>query len=99
MTATPSKKTKKSSKKAAASSKKLESLRNDQDTKSLSAFMLFIVTSAISLAYYVQFKTYHASLKTLDSLKTMLANPNARVAAGAQGKVIMDKIRNSKRKA
>jgi hypothetical protein len=57
--------------------------------------MLFIVTSAISLAYYVQFKTYHASLKTLDSLKTMLANPNARVAAGEQGKVIMDKIRNS----
>ena len=87
------------SKKAAANSKKLESPRNDQDTKSLSAFMLFIVTSAISLAYYVQFKTYHASLKTLDSLKTMLANPNARVAAGTQGKVIMDKIRNSKRKA
>lgn len=84
--------------KAITGAKKMKSLRNAQDAKSLGAFMLFIVTSGISIAYYVTFKTYHASLKTLDSLKTMLTNPNARVAAGDQGKSILNKIKNNKRK-
>jgi hypothetical protein len=86
-------------KKASAGVKKMKSATNStQEIQSLGAFMLFIVTSGISIAYYVTFKTYLASLKTMDTLKAMLVNPNARVAAGAEGKSIMTKISNNKKK-
>lgn len=50
--------------------------------KSVGAFMLFVVTSGLSIAYYVTFRTYNASLQRMDTLKALLSNPNARVAAG-----------------
>lgn len=85
--------------KASAGAEKLKTVRNNtQEIQSLGAFMLFIVTSGISIAYYVTFKTYHASLKSMDTLKAMLVNPNARVAAGEQGKSIINKISNNKKK-
>jgi hypothetical protein len=58
---------------------------------------LFIATSGISIAYYVTFKTYHTSLAKMESLKKLLTNPNARVAAGAQGKSILKRLNADKK--
>lgn len=55
--------------------------------------MLFVLTTGISIAYYVAFKSYSTSLNKLDSLKKMLKNPNARVAAGKTGKSILQRIK------
>jgi hypothetical protein len=63
--------------------------------KSTGAFLLFIATSGISIAYYVTFKTYTASVKKMDSLKAMLTNPKARVAAGEQGRSILKRLKAS----
>lgn len=76
----------------------MQSAATEQDVQSLGAFMLFIITSGISISYYVTFKTYHASLNTMESLKAMLVNPNARVAAGDQGKAILKRISDNKKK-
>jgi hypothetical protein len=53
----------------------------------------------MSIAYYITFKSYHASLTKLDSLKALLTNPNARVAAGETGKSIVERLTASKQKA
>ena len=44
------------------------------------------------MAYFVTFKTYHSSLDKLDTLKELLANPNARVATREQGTKIMEAV-------
>lgn len=64
----------------------------EQNIQSTCAFMLFLLTSALSMAYFVTFKTYHTALAKLDSLKDLLSNPNARVATKEQGARIMDMV-------
>lgn len=71
----------------------------NKQLKSVSAFMLFAVVSGLSMAYFVTFKTYHAQLQKMDSLKALLNNPNARVAAGQTGKDLMAKIEAHKAKS
>jgi hypothetical protein len=78
--------------------KKLRDERNSQQLESVGAFLLFVLTSGISIAYYVTFKTYHASLAKMDALKALLANPKARVASGAKGKSILVRINADKKK-
>lgn len=56
------------------------------------AFIGFIVTMTLCIAYYVQFRSYHAALEKLDKLTTLFHNPNARVASGEQGKRILKKL-------
>ena len=46
---------------------------------------MFILTGALSIAYYITFKKFHESLVALDALKSFLGNPNARVANKEQG--------------
>jgi hypothetical protein len=57
--------------------------------------MLFVFTAGLSIAFYVTFSTYHASLAKMDSLKSLLTNPNARVAAGDQGKSLLKRFKES----
>jgi hypothetical protein len=75
--------------------KKLKNTQGNQKLESVGAFILFIITTGISIAYYATFRTYHAALTKMDSLKTILANPNARVAAGETGKSILSRIQAS----
>lgn len=56
------------------------------------AFLSFLALGTLSIAYFVSFKNYHASLEKLESLTAIFKNPNARVASGKQGKKIMKKI-------
>ena len=60
--------------------------------ESTCAFLLFIVTGSLSMAYFVTLKTYHTSLNKMDSLKELLSNPNARVATREQGARIMEVV-------
>jgi hypothetical protein len=60
------------------------------------AFVGFILCGGFCIAFFVCFKTYHASLEKLDKLTALFNNPNARVAAGSQGKKIMKKLAGPK---
>jgi len=71
--------------------------RSQKQFKEVSAFLLFILTTGISIAYYVTFKTYHTAVAKMDSLKKLLKNPNARVAAGSKGKEILNRINAEKK--
>jgi hypothetical protein len=62
-------------KKAAPAKKMLRSTSSTQQYKEVTAYLLFVLTTGISIAYYVTFKTYHTSLAKLESLKKMLNNP------------------------
>ena len=53
------------------------------------------MTTGLSIAYYVTFKTYHAAVSKMDSLKKLLENPNARVAHGSTGKSILNRLKAS----
>lgn len=80
--------------------KKLRNSGNsEQKFKEVSAYLLFILTTGISIAYYVTFKTYHTALGKMESLKKLLNNPNARVAAGDKGKSILNRLSADKKKA
>jgi hypothetical protein len=70
-------------------------LSAEQYKKNLSAtasFIAFIVTLALCMASYVTVKTYHTHLAKQDQLIALLNNPNARVAAGEQGKKVLAKV-------
>jgi len=87
-------------KKTQAPVKKLRSTANShQQFKEVSAYLLFVLTTGISIAYYVTFRTYHTALSKMESLKKLLSNPNARVAAGAKGKSILKRLNADKKKA
>lgn len=77
---------------------KLRSARSAQQYKEVTAYLLFILTTGLSIGYYVTFKTYHTSLNKMESLKKLLANPNARVAAGQTGKSILKRIKADNKK-
>lgn len=55
--------------------KKVKEVRSQQKFQQVGAFLLFVLTSGISLSYYVTFKTYSASLAKMESLKKLLTNP------------------------
>jgi len=55
-------------------------------------FAAFLFCGGLCIAFYVSFKTYHASLQKLDSLTEIFNNPKARVASGEQGKRIMKRL-------
>ena len=74
------------------SSGQLTSEQFKENLESTGGFLLFILTGAVSMAYFVTFKTYHSSLDKLDTLKELLANPNARVATREQGTKIMEAV-------
>ena len=57
-----------------------------------SRFVAFIATLALCVASFVTVKTYHAHLEKHDQLISLLKNPNARVAAGEQGKKVLAKV-------
>merc|ERR1719329_1666256 len=58
--------------------KKLQTANNSaQKFKEVSAYLLFVLTTGISIAYYVTFRTYHTALAKMESLKKLLQNPNA----------------------
>jgi len=69
---------------------KLTAEQYKQNVESTCAFLLFILTGSLSMAYFVTFKTYHTSLDKMESLKELLSNPNARVATREQGARIME---------
>ncbi len=66
------------------------------EMKQASSLILLFITSGISIAYYITFKSYHASLTKLDTLKALLTNTKARVAAGETGKSIVARLTASK---
>lgn len=82
----------------AAARKMLRSANSNQQYKEVTAYLLFVLTTGISIAYYVTFKTYHTSLAKLDSLKKMLNNPKARVASGRKGRSILKRIKDDQKK-
>lgn len=59
---------------------------------------MFVLTTGLSIAYYVTFKTYHSAVAKMDSLKKLLENPNARVAHGDTGKSILNRLKASQKK-
>ena len=63
-----------------------------KNLKSTGAFVAFIATLSVCVAFYVTLKTFHAHLEKADSLNALMKNPNARVAVGAKGKKVVQKI-------
>jgi len=78
--------------------RKVSSAQYQKNLYETGVFVTFIATLALCIAYYVTFKTYHANLEKLDSLTALFNNPNARVAAGNDGKRIMKKLGITKEK-
>lgn len=75
-----------------AAKKALQNQHSQRQFKEVTAFLMFILTTGISIAYYVTFKTYHTAVAKMESLKKLLSNPNARVAAGKKGKDILKRV-------
>jgi hydroxypyruvate isomerase len=76
----------------------LKQMRNNQQLKETGAYLLFLLTTGLSVAFYVTFKSYHSALTKLNSLKKLLASPNARVAHGETGKNILKRLRAEQHK-
>jgi hypothetical protein len=55
--------------------------------------MVFMAMAIVTVAYVMVFKSYHAALEKQDSLMELFKNPNARVAAGKQGKKLTKKLK------
>jgi len=54
-----------------------------------------MTTVAFCIYFFVNLKVYHGSVEKLDSLTSLLNNPNARVATAEQGKEVMRKLKSS----
>jgi len=52
----------------------------------------FVLIGAISVGYLLAFKSYSASVEKQEKLTALFHNPNARVAAGDQGKSLLKKL-------
>jgi len=76
----------------------LQTQHSQRQFKEVTAFLMFILTTGISIAYYVTFKNYHTAVAKMDSLKKLLSNPNARVAAGKTGRDILKRVNKDKKK-
>ena len=68
----------------------------EQNVTRVGGFVAFIFCGGLCIAFYVSFKTYHASLQKLEKLTELFNNPKARVASGEQGQRIMKKLQQSK---
>lgn len=68
----------------------------EQNVTRVGGFVAFIFCGGLCIAFYVSFKTYHASLQKLDKLTELFNNPKARVASGEQGQRIMKKLQQTK---
>lgn len=75
-----------------ASRKPMTQKEHEQNLRSTGRFVAFIVTGSLCIAFFIHFRTYHASLEKLDQLTALFNNPNARVASGDQGKRILKKL-------
>lgn len=60
--------------------------------KTHGAFVGVVLIGSLSVGFIVSFKNYHASLEKMESLNELFKNPNARVAAGKQGKKLVKKL-------
>lgn len=80
----------------AQSSQKLTQEQFEQNVTRVGEFVAFIACGALCIAFYVSFRTYHASLQKLDKLTELFNNPKARVASGEQGQRIMKKLQQTK---
>jgi len=69
-----------------------------KNLKETGALIAFMALGGLSIAYFVTFRGYHASLVKFDSLTALLKNPNARVAAGKKGKKLMKKLQKIDKK-
>ena len=76
----------------AQSSQKLTQKQFEENLSKVGELCAFILSGALCIAFYVTFKTYHASLSKLDKLTQLFNNPNARVATSLQGQRIMKKL-------
>lgn len=56
-----------------------------------------IVAAGLCFAFQSVLKSYHAALKKQEQLTRLFNNPNARVAAGDQGKSILKKLSDAKK--
>ena len=77
-------------------SQKLSAEQFDENVTRVGQFVGFIFCGGLCIAFYVSFRTYHASLEKLDKLTDLFNNPKARVASGDQGKRIMKKLQQAK---
>jgi hypothetical protein len=68
----------------------------EQNFKRVGEFVAFIFCGGLCIAFYVNFKTYHASLEKLEKLSDLFNNPKARVASGEQGQRIMKRLQQAK---
>lgn len=67
----------------------------EDNLKRTGAFLGLLATVGMCVYFYVNLKTYHASLEKLDALTSLLNNPNARVATKEQGKEVMRKLKSA----
>ena len=84
-----------SSNKAAVVQRPLTQEQFNKNLKSTGAFLGLISTIGFCIYFFVNLKTYHASLEKLDALTALLNNPNARVATKEQGKEVMKKLKSA----
>jgi len=77
---------------------KLSPAAKAKNYKETGSFVAFMALGALSIAYFVTFKTYHASLMKNENLTALFKNPNARVAAGKKGKKLMKKLQKVDKK-
>lgn len=70
--------------------------QREQNMTKIIEFAAFVFCGGLCIAFFVSFKTYHASLQKLDKLTDLFNNPKARVANGDQGKRIMKKLQQSR---
>lgn len=68
----------------------------EQNATRVGEFVAFVICGGLCMAFYVNFKTYHASLQKLEKLTELFNNPKARVASGEQGQRIMKKLQQAK---
>ena len=80
----------------AQKSQKLSAEQFNENVTRVGQFVGFIFCGGLCIAFYVSFRTYHASLEKLDKLTDLFNNPKARVASGDQGKRIMKKLQQAK---
>lgn len=68
----------------------------NKNIKATGAFLGLIGTVGFCIYFFVNLKTYHASLEKLEALTNIINNPNARVATKEQGHEVMKKLQASK---
>lgn len=68
----------------------------NKNVETTSAFVGLIATVGFCIYFFVNLKTYHASVEKLEALTNIINNPNARVATKEQGKEVVKKLQAAK---